>query len=397
MRTDNNVSKLSFRHSGQWRTDPFAGVKVPEIDRRLEGVEVVDGRLVVHSLSGHERNHLFMNRSGKTFEDVSLVSGLDNPADSRGFVTLDYDRDGRLDVALVNANRPLLNLYRNQSGQAAKRDVQNQFIAIRFVGANHTAQGSQQACRDGYGAMVQVTVAGAKLMREHRCGEGYGAQNSATMIVGMGGSDVAEQLHVRWPSGTTAELTQVAAGSLVTAFEDAQQADSGTHFDVQPYATPIKLPRPLTANTSRDTRRVDLSTAPSLPTDAKPEPRMKVYVTMATWCTACIDHMPHLRRITASMDDRQVELIGVPVDPDDSPDKLAAYRDEIDPPYRLIVQLTPAQREQVDVALATIQPPDAIPATIVTDGDGRILYATAGAPTISELRKLLLAVRQGQP
>ncbi len=69
MRTDRNVARLSFRHSEQWRTDPFADVRVPEIDRRLKGAEMVNGRLVVHSLSGHERNHLFLNRDGQTFDD----------------------------------------------------------------------------------------------------------------------------------------------------------------------------------------------------------------------------------------------------------------------------------------------------------------------------------------
>ena len=61
-----------------------------------------------------------MNQAGKQFADVSLVSGLDNPADSRGFVLFDYDRDGQQDIALVNANDPLLNLYHNQIDQAGE-------------------------------------------------------------------------------------------------------------------------------------------------------------------------------------------------------------------------------------------------------------------------------------
>ena len=36
------------------------------------------------SLSGHERNHLFVNQGGQQFKDLSILSGLDNPADGRG-------------------------------------------------------------------------------------------------------------------------------------------------------------------------------------------------------------------------------------------------------------------------------------------------------------------------
>ena len=167
---------------------------------------MVNGRLVVHSLSGHERNHLFINQQGRTFEDQSLTSGIDNPADSRAFATLDYDRDGRLDIALVNANHPLLNLYRNQIGNDANGDTPREFVALRFMGANQQPQASKQTARDGYGAIVEITVDGAKLKREHRCGEGYGAQNSAVMIVGLGGAAQVQQLEVRWPSGDNQPL-----------------------------------------------------------------------------------------------------------------------------------------------------------------------------------------------
>ena len=45
------------------------------------------------SWSGKERNHLFLNRSGEQFEDLSALSGLDHIADGRVFAVLDLDRD----------------------------------------------------------------------------------------------------------------------------------------------------------------------------------------------------------------------------------------------------------------------------------------------------------------
>ena len=75
-------------------------------------------------------------------------------------------------------------------------------IAVRFVGGNHRARpGTGTSNRDGYGARVEVVVDGTTLLREHRCGEGLAAQNSATMLVGIGAHPAAESVTVRWPSG----------------------------------------------------------------------------------------------------------------------------------------------------------------------------------------------------
>ena len=46
------------------------------------------------SWSGNERNFLFVGGlPGNQFVDLSAVSGLDDPADGRGFSLLDFDRD----------------------------------------------------------------------------------------------------------------------------------------------------------------------------------------------------------------------------------------------------------------------------------------------------------------
>ena len=62
------------------------------------------------SLSGNERDHLFLNARGSSFTDIAGVAGLDDPADGRSSGILDYDRDGWLDLALVNSNAPMLEL-----------------------------------------------------------------------------------------------------------------------------------------------------------------------------------------------------------------------------------------------------------------------------------------------
>ncbi len=233
LRTDENLSRASFRFSPEWkRTGPPDNLG-PQIDARLSGVERQGDKVSVHSLQGNERNHYFANREGHSFMDISGISGLDNPADSRGFALLDYDRDGWQDVALVNANQPLFNLYHNEMAAAG---LNGGMIAIQFVGGNRTPGPSTEfTCRDGYGARVKVDLGDTKLIREHRCGDGWSTQNSATMIIGIGSHTNVASITVQWPSGKTASARGIPEGTLLTVFENRADSPSKTAFVGSPY------------------------------------------------------------------------------------------------------------------------------------------------------------------
>ncbi len=126
------------------------------------------------SFSGHERNHVFLNQGGEDYVEVSGVSGLDHPGDSRAFAVLDYDRDGWSDLAVVNSNAPLFQLYRNQMGE--REGATGGMIAVRFEGGNRSSDANDQwSARDGYGARVLTEIGDRTLLREHRAGEGLAA------------------------------------------------------------------------------------------------------------------------------------------------------------------------------------------------------------------------------
>ena len=228
VRTDQNLARDSFRFSPEWKRTPPPDNLGPHIDARLSGVERQGDKVLVHSLNGNERKHYFVNRGGRSFVDISGLSGLDNPADSRGFAVLDYDRDGWQDVALVNANQPLFNLYHNEMPASG---LSGGMIAIRFVGGNRTPHPSAEfACRDGYGARVKVDLGDTKLIREHRCGDGWSTQNSPTMIIGIGSHKNVASIAVKWPSGKTASAKAIPEGTLLTVYENRADSPSGTAF-----------------------------------------------------------------------------------------------------------------------------------------------------------------------
>ena len=388
MRTDQNLSRQSFRFSNEWKRSGGDGLLTPQIDARLAGVEQRGDKLVVHSLSGGERDHYFANRGGKAFTDLSALSGLDNPSDGRGFAVLDYDRDGWQDIALVNAGQPLFNLYHNEipaAGVAARSGL----IALRFAGGNTTVSASPSfACRDGYGAKVTLPLGDMTIIREHRCGDGFAAQHSATMIVGIGGHKLAPKVSVRWPSGKSAFTENVPEGTLLTCYENPADAPSGEPFVRSSYRVNIPVLRPGPVD-----RQPSAFAAGD--TGGRPDAQLRVYTSMATWCPSCAKHLPLQKRIAAEMAAEPVELVAVPIDVADDAAKLKAYSDEKKPPCRLLSNLPAAQRAAFTAELEKLLGhAPGLPSSLITDASGRVLKAVAGVPSISELRRWLAEAKQ---
>ncbi len=380
VRSDEKMARPTFRFSPEWRRTPPPDSLGPQIDARLAGVERQGERIVVHALHGGERNRYFANRGGRSFVDISGLTGLDNPADSRGFAILDYDRDGWLDLALVNANQPLFNLYHNEMPAAG---VKGGMIAIRFIGGNRTAGPSNEyACRDGFGARVAVELGDKRIVREHRCGEGWSTQHSATMIVGVGSHATVASVTVRWPSGKTISTRAVPEGTLLTAFENPADSPSGQEFTRDPYrigpTSPTSFPglRPVFPVHTLDNA-------------AKPA-RLRVYTTFATWSPAWTSDLPVLHRLKEELSAEGVDIIAVPIDQADDDLALAAYVKQWKPSSRL-VNIPSTKRAEASAAYAkALGQPPSLPSTVITDDSGHILSAQLGVPSLSKLRKLLL-------
>lgn len=188
-----------------------------------------------HSFSGHERNSFFWNSGGKRFDNLSSVSGLDHIADGRAMAFFDYDRDGWRDIVLVNANTPQLVLYHNEFGKVLQKPVR--ILAVRLRGGAIAAEPSKDwSNRDGYGAVVTLETAnGLRQSREHRCGEGFAAQNSSTILFGLGGEETVKEITVQWPSGKRQTLKNVPHGSEVECWERPSAASGGKGFVVRKY------------------------------------------------------------------------------------------------------------------------------------------------------------------
>jgi thiol-disulfide isomerase/thioredoxin len=338
------------------------------------------------SLSGHERNVLFLNREGETFENVSGVCGADDPADGRAVALLDYDRDGWQDLVVVNANAPQVQLFRNEVERVRVDDSAGHVLALRLEGGNRTASATTEASnRDGVGARIEVVTPDATLVREVRAGEGFAAQNSRTLLIGLGAATRVEKVRVRWPSGKLQESGPVAAGSLVT-LREAPEAGREP-FEVAPYtkqglaASAAALARPAAR------KRLAAGNGAS---SAAP---LRLLTTMATWCDSCKAELPQVAKLRDAFDASELALLGIPVDEDDDAEKLSRYEQEYTPAYELQKSLPEEQIEAVRQTVLEDLRIDALPAAIATDREGRVIRTMWEVPSISEVKQLLREVR----
>jgi hypothetical protein len=154
---------------------------------------------------------LFRNigdRTSPQFVVAASEAGIVDNGLGRGLLTLDYDRDGDLDVFIVNFNAPPV-LYRNDGGNS------NNWLEIDTIGL--------QSNRDGVGAYITVTPdldqPEVAYVAEVDASSNYLAQSAKTAHFGLGAANVVDQIVVQWPSGYRQTFVEVAANQLLTISE----------------------------------------------------------------------------------------------------------------------------------------------------------------------------------
>ncbi len=321
---------------------------------------------------------MFLNLEGRQFDDVTMISGADHLGDGRSVVLLDFDRDGWTDIASVNTNAPKLVMFRNAMKDAVSGAKQNHFVALRFVGGNETSNASKEfSNRDGYGVRVVLTCGERGFVEEYRCGEGFSAQNSRTLLIGLGDSKAIEKLTLRWPSGKVQTMTDLPVDRLLTVRENAGPSPQKSEIRIEPYRAEVKL-----AAAFKPAGEATFN-----PADAEPSSKLRLFTTMATWCAACAQELPRLAHLHERFPRDQLGMFGLPGDEKETPEQLAKYVGEKSPPYQLIAVISPRVRASMNEVLGA----DAatLPASIVTDGLGRVVLTTSGVPTASQIAKLL--------
>lgn len=157
-------------------------------------------------------SRLFMNNGNGTFTEEAAAWNIADPSEGRGLACFDYDRDGDVDIVVLDHSRGL-QFFENRAGSGAGRS----FLNIRLVGA--------QPNTDAIGASVHVTAAigqgfGTQTqLRLSDANSNFNSQNTPDLHFGLGQAAEASTVRVVWPSGAELVCTNVAANQFLVLDE----------------------------------------------------------------------------------------------------------------------------------------------------------------------------------
>lgn len=142
-----------------------------------------------------------------SFERLGAETGFALAADARSVVTLDYDRDGDLDILVFVTSGPL-KLFRNETVTTSG----GRPWLMLDVRASSTARNAPH----GIGAVVECVVDGVTHRRWVHSGSGFHSSAEPLVHFGFPTGSVADTIRVHWPSGQTSTLEAVALRTRVT-------------------------------------------------------------------------------------------------------------------------------------------------------------------------------------
>ena len=155
-----------------------------------------------------EPNFLYQNLGDGTFAEVSERAGpgFALVEVSRGASFADYDRDGDIDLFVLNLNSTP-NLLRNDGGN------EGNYLQIATVGTRSN--------RDGIGTRIEISAQGKRQVAEVRSGTSFLSHSDLKVHFGLGSASSVESVVLHWPSGTVQTLRDVAANQVLTVHEPA--------------------------------------------------------------------------------------------------------------------------------------------------------------------------------
>jgi tetratricopeptide (TPR) repeat protein len=169
--------------------------------------DVADYSVVEGPRSYRQRPQFLANDGQGRFREVAanqLGEFFESEHVGRGLARLDWNRDGREDVAISHIGSPA-SLLSNVSLSVGH------YLDVRLV--------ATRSCRDATGAVVTVKANGKHVTKQFTAGDGYLASNQKNRIIGLGAATSVEQLRIAWPSGRTEAYTDIPADSTLVFVE----------------------------------------------------------------------------------------------------------------------------------------------------------------------------------
>jgi len=179
-----------------------------------------DGHLDIHVATNVLEWDLLYR--GPDLADVAALADIRQRQNSRGSMTADLDRDGLIDLVVVNLDAPP-RVFWNRHPPTAGPNSQH-WLTVKLVG-DPDLPGPYRSTRDAIGArlVAHVDLDGdgqrEAMAREVRSGSSNAVSTSSLELeLGLGAATYVD-LEVRWPSGRTTWLPSAPIDRIITLVE----------------------------------------------------------------------------------------------------------------------------------------------------------------------------------
>ena len=151
-------------------------------------------------------NTVFRNLDGTRFAALTEEAGFksQSPKRHRGSAFGDFNHDGKLDLVVTALSAPA-EIWTNDSPN------QNHWLEIKPRGTKSN--------RDAIGARIRLTAAGKTQYAYVSTASGYASSSAGPVHFGLADAKAADEIEIRWPSGTIQILKNVTAGQIVQVTE----------------------------------------------------------------------------------------------------------------------------------------------------------------------------------
>ncbi len=154
----------------------------------------------------HDPNNLLIQQADGSFVEKGAVTGVGTTERSRGAAVVDLNKDGLLDLLVVNRRAPL-EVWQNTTAGAGHWLA----VDLRAEGANSRA----------VGAFVEVKQPDGRIeTQEHTVGGGHASGDAGPLHFGIGAADRV-QMRVIWPEGGASDWQEVQVDRVLRATRGA--------------------------------------------------------------------------------------------------------------------------------------------------------------------------------